>query len=273
MEAREGNKNPGRGNVAIVVISTHASCLSQVLRKRRGQEGSTLSSGDLALIASLLPTHSVKAPAAPAADDEDEDFDSSTSELLRNTTLLLLRLTYAHARSRLDSAEQEAALLEAAPPPMSAPPADDSRVAVRQAESDMWRLDQPAPAGGPDGRGPLLDSSGRPLRPFTILPAGAGGASDRARLAGQVFGPSHRLPSMSVDEYLQIEAERGNIISGGGQASEERLTTSEQLALDAEQDGTAFGEQREEERRMKDEEWAQYTDANPKGAGNTMNRG
>jgi immunoglobulin-binding protein 1 len=51
------------------------------------------------------------------------------------------------------------------------------------------------------------------------------------------------------------------------------LTSSEQLAQDAEQDGTAFGADKAEEKRLKDEKWAQFTDANPKGAGNTMNRG
>lgn len=55
--------------------------------------------------------------------------------------------------------------------------------------------------------------------------------------------------------------------------SEMKPTSKEQLAMDAEQDGTAFGEDKEEEKRQKDESWAQYTDANPKGAGNTMNRG
>lgn len=53
----------------------------------------------------------------------------------------------------------------------------------------------------------------QPLRPFTILPAGG---SDRARLQAQVFGPDHRLPTMSIEEYLEIENERGNIITGGG---------------------------------------------------------
>lgn len=55
--------------------------------------------------------------------------------------------------------------------------------------------------------------------------------------------------------------------------SQNRLTTSEQLQLDSEMDGTIIGEQKGEEKRQKDESWAQYTDANPKGAGNTMNRG
>ena len=99
---------------------------------------------------------------------------------------------------------------------------------------------------------------------------------------------------MSVDEYLQIERERGNILSGGGYVrhlhvfscsgivhiiasyrpqSEQEPTSSEQLAIDAEQDGTMFGEEKAEEKRLKDENWARYTDVNPKGAGNTMNRG
>lgn len=55
----------------------------------------------------------------------------------------------------------------------------------------------------------------QPLRPFTILPAGAG---ERARLQSEVFRPDHRLPSMSIDQYLEEEQRRGNIISGGGSA-------------------------------------------------------
>lgn len=50
-------------------------------------------------------------------------------------------------------------------------------------------------------------------------------------------------------------------------------TTSEQLALDSEMDGTRQGEERSEAKRLKDENWARFTDENPKGAGNTMNRG
>jgi immunoglobulin-binding protein 1 len=45
------------------------------------------------------------------------------------------------------------------------------------------------------------------------------------------------------------------------------------LALDAENDGTIFGEEKQEENRQKDESWAEYTDTHPKGAGNMMNRG
>jgi len=78
---------------------------------------------------------------------------------------------------------------------------------------------------------------------------------------------------MTIDEYLEIERQRGNILTGGGPQSAANPTSSEQLTMDAEQDGTAFGDAKSEEKREKDEEWAIFTDANPRGAGNTMNRG
>lgn len=56
-------------------------------------------------------------------------------------------------------------------------------------------------------------------------------------------------------------------------ASRNAPTSSEQLTMDSERDGTRFGEEKEEEKRRKDEDWAVFTDANPKGSGNTMNRG
>jgi hypothetical protein len=56
-------------------------------------------------------------------------------------------------------------------------------------------------------------------------------------------------------------------------ASLEQPTSSEQLQIDSEMDGTVAGEDKAEEKRQKDEKWAQFKDANQRGAGNTMNRG
>ena len=53
------------------------------------------------------------------------------------------------------------------------------------------------------------------LQPITILPSRAGG-DDRAKLREQVFQPDYRLPTMTIDEYLEIERQRGNILTGGG---------------------------------------------------------
>ncbi|KAF8077713.1 serine/threonine protein phosphatase PP2A-associated protein [Lyophyllum atratum] len=242
----------------------------EAVRKRRGQVPlSDSTPTDFALIASLLPSTT---PSKSASNDDDEP-DSDTDDILREATLLLLRLSYAQSHSQLESMDQELELLLTAPP---SPPRDareetaDRRGKGRESDSDMWKLDAPRQNLGPDGKGPLLDPSGKPLRPFTILPSAA---ADRARIQAQVFGPGHRLPTMSIDEYLQIERERGNIITGGGPASEAEPTSSEQLELESEMDGTRDGEDKAEAKRLKDENWARFTDENPKGAGNTMNRG
>jgi hypothetical protein len=55
--------------------------------------------------------------------------------------------------------------------------------------------------------------------------------------------------------------------------SETQLTKKELLALAAEMDGTAESEEKSEEKRQEDERWAQFKDKNPRGWGNTMNRG
>ena len=57
------------------------------------------------------------------------------------------------------------------------------------------------------------------------------------------------------------------------QASADAPTDSELLALAAEEDGTMEGDSKAEEKRLKEEKWAQYADENRKGSGNTMNRG
>jgi hypothetical protein len=40
--------------------------------------------------------------------------------------------------------------------------------------------------------------------------------SDRERIRSEVFRSSHRLPTMTIDEYLEEERRQGNIITGGG---------------------------------------------------------
>lgn len=235
------------------------------LRKRRKQGPSdTEPSSEFELIASLLPPPSSEKSAS------GEEEDPETEDILREVTLVLLRLFYAQTHGEVDSLQQELELLKSAPPTPPKLPIDDSRQVKTKEQDEMWRLDAPPLIGGPGGRGPLLDPSGKPLRPFTILPSSA---ADRARLQAQVFQPDHRLPTMTVDEYLEIEGQRGNIITGGGPQSESKPTTSEQLQLDSEMEGTAFSEQKTEEKRQKDEKWAQYTDTHPRGAGNIMNRG
>ncbi|KAG8725493.1 hypothetical protein FRC09_015786 [Ceratobasidium sp. 395] len=214
-----------------------------------------------ALRALLAPSSNSHAGSVNTGDDDDMD-----DETLRELSILLLRFLFTQANTSLLQLSQELQLLQSIPPAL--PPTQNAESS--RPKDDTWRLDQ-TPRGGPDGRGPLMDAKGRPQRPFTIMPAGH--TVERTRLQQEVFRPDHRLPTMTIDEYLAEEERRGNIIRGGGKASEEAPTSSEQLSIDAEEDGTRFGEEKSEEKRLKDENWAIYTDENPKGMGNTMNRG
>ncbi|CAO3627042.1 unnamed protein product [Cunninghamella echinulata] len=101
--------------------------------------------------------------------------------------------------------------------------------------------------------GPLLSKEGRPLRPFVIT-------SKRQQIKDQVFRPGWNLPTMTVDEYLQQEMDRGNIIKGGGEEPEKKeIDENDYDALDAD--------------TMKKREWDEFTEANPKGWGNRGNKG
>ena len=102
--------------------------------------------------------------------------------------------------------------------------------------------------------GPLLDKSGKPLRPFTLL-------DKRQRLQEGVFRPDHNLPTMSIDEYLEEERRRGGIIDGGGDKSGVRPEIDEDDMAQV------------DEETMKDRRWDDFKDNNPKGVGNTLNRG
>ena len=89
----------------------------------------------------------------------DEESDPETDDILRETTLLLLRLMYARALSQLDSMSQEMELLTNAPPPPPLRPSEetDGKGKGRE-ESDIWKLDSPSTK---PRQGPVLDSSGK----------------------------------------------------------------------------------------------------------------
>ncbi|GAC94249.1 hypothetical protein PHSY_001820 [Pseudozyma hubeiensis SY62] len=208
-------------------------------------------------------------------DDEEEDDDDDEDQGLGQETpasapggissvrqylLAQLNLHSLKTTQLITSASQELELLRSLPPP---PPPNSSQPSTSNAEE--WRLDR-NPSSLPT-TGPLLAPTGKVLRPFTITP------STRSSIASSVFQPSHRLPTMSIDQYLEEEQRRGNIIQGGGQASYDAPTSTEQRQLRAEMDGTRDAEDAEEDQRTKDLQWDAFSEENRKGAGNTMNRG
>ena len=66
---------------------------------------------------------------------------------------------------------------------------------------------------------------------------------------------------MTIDEYLEEERKRGGIIEGGGRQSAIRQEVDEDDIDKA------------DEETMKARAWDEFKEANPKGSGNTMNRG
>jgi immunoglobulin-binding protein 1 len=102
--------------------------------------------------------------------------------------------------------------------------------------------------------GPLLSKEGKPLQPFTIT-------SKRSQLRQGVFRPGHTLPTMTIEDYLEEEKRRGGIIDGGGE--------NQTPAVEPDEDNMELADQE----TMKARAWDEYTEANPKGSGNTLNRG
>ncbi|KAI9021928.1 TAP42-like protein [Hyaloraphidium curvatum] len=118
--------------------------------------------------------------------------------------------------------------------------------------------DRERPREQPDPSGPLLSSTGKasgPLQTFTLV-------NDRQALQKKVFGPGYRLPTMSIDEYLDREMQRGNIISGGGQTERPEpkvVDDSDSAAVDQE--------------TYRQREWDDWKDDNPRGHGNRKGKG
>lgn len=158
----------------------------------------------------------------------------------------------------LESIAQELHMLSLAPPsppPEAAQRAPDARESnARSFDGYSERLDAPLPQLSAGMRGPLLDSKGKPLRPFTLT-------SKRQEFQNGVFRPDHNLPTMSIDEYLEEERKRGGIIDGGGPQSQIRPQIDEDDVEAADRE------------TMKAREWDEFVEANPKGSGNTLNRG
>ncbi|KAI3631945.1 hypothetical protein MIR68_009781 [Amoeboaphelidium protococcarum] len=97
--------------------------------------------------------------------------------------------------------------------------------------------------------GPLLSREGKPLRPFVI--------TSRNELQKQVFRPGHNLPTMSIDQYLENERARGNILSQNDSSQDAQKTEEDEDIL-----------QYDEAARQKAISWDQFKEDNPKGWGN-----
>ncbi|KAI9789723.1 MAG: hypothetical protein M1835_001487 [Candelina submexicana] len=177
--------------------------------------------------------------------------------LLREIHLTNVKLCTHLTFQSLESISQEIHILALAPPtPIARTLGPDDRMLNGQTMKPYSnRLDNPLSqlvAGGKGG--PILSKDGKPLQPFTLL-------DSRQRLQQRVFKSGHNLPTMTIDEYLEEEKRRGGIIEGGGEQSELRPEPDEDNLDKA------------DEETMKARDWDDFTESNPKGSGNTLNRG
>lgn len=101
--------------------------------------------------------------------------------------------------------------------------------------------------------GPLLNKKGKPMQPFTLL-------DRRTQLQQGVFRSGHNLPTMTIEEYLAEEHRRGNVLQGGEQSGIQPEIDEDDL-------------DKADEETMKARAWDEYVEANPRGSGNTLNRG
>ncbi|KAF5026856.1 hypothetical protein F66182_1051 [Fusarium sp. NRRL 66182] len=169
-------------------------------------------------------------------------------ELVRELYLTQITFAVHSALQALDSLNREVEILAQAPRPL-APTSTSANTPSPDHHSS--RLDQPLRRLHSLQAGPLLSKQGKPLRPFTLV-------GSRDQMARDVFRSGHNLPTMSIDEYLEEERRQGNILQGG--VEEKKVVDEDDMdAVDRE--------------TYKQREWDEFVDHNPKGAGNTLNRG
>ena len=178
---------------------------------------------------------------------------------LRDLQMAEIELSIHQTFQSLDAITQELNIL--AMKPLSPLPEPQRREADHREQKGIYseqysdRLDPSLSDMYRKGKaGPILNREGKPLQPFTLL-------DSRQRLQNSVFRPDHSLPTMTIDEYLAEERKRGGMLDGGD------VNSTNAAALDEDSMEQIDAE------TMKAREWDEFVEANPKGSGNTINRG
>jgi hypothetical protein len=266
------------------VLAGPSAALSNPMQRREAKIAQFKAERDLkARIADLSVARGRTGVNDPLAEDEDDEHE-------RELVIAQIRLHYTRANAQLGSIDMELEVLAAMPMHDPANPPNTGEKKPEDADLS-WRLDRLST--GLPRTGPVLSSQGRVLRPFTILPSATGQASldARIRMQDSVYGPSHRLPTMTIDEYLEQEAARGNILSGGGAAgaAEQEHNSArekERREMDnAEAEGVEEAEREREVRwisafvvvrsglMVRQIAWDAYKDEHRRGEGNRIGRG
>ncbi|KAK9359348.1 TAP42-like protein [Lipomyces starkeyi] len=181
----------------------------------------------------------------------DEQEVDENDEVARELYLKQVALFVERAFNALQALDSELEILAFAadrPAPLERPepPVEESR---SKKDDYSERVDAPL-----RNTQPILRPDGKVNRPFTIV-------SSRDQIKKGVFRPDYVLPTMTIDEYLEEERRRGNIIEGGGPESEKKVDKDED------------NEEENDKETYRLRKWDEFTEANPRGSGNTLNRG
>ncbi|POY76576.1 hypothetical protein BMF94_0165 [Rhodotorula taiwanensis] len=259
---------------------------------------STLSTSNVSTASRLAPPTVSTAPATADSEDVDDFLssdDDDAESVARPLLLNLLTLHYLRAHAELDSIDQEMEILRHGMRMSEIPSSRPTGATLKEIGGDAGgekrdrRTSRGAAAGSDDEEdeedktwrldtlpkedGPVLSSDGKVLRPFTILPSNKGPLSTRLRLQSEVFRDGHRLPTMTIDEFLDQEQERGNVLQGGGPSTSDAVDQARRDEEAEKEDDTVRGYEEEEAGLRKAREWDDYRDSHRKGEGNMHNRG
>ncbi|KAG0317563.1 hypothetical protein BG000_004517 [Podila horticola] len=178
------------------------------------------------------------------------EMSSEVEDQYRDFVLLHLQYAIFQTMEQLVGIQQEIPMLKEMQERKSAAGSSDSRAANR--DNDDTRDGRVDSSTIWNATGPLMDPQGRPLRPFMIT-------NKRNEMMKGVFRPGHNLPTMTIEEYLDQEIERGNFLSGGTEEPKKKeADDNDDAAVDAE--------------TLKAREWDNFKDDNPKGWGNKGGR-
>lgn len=124
----------------------------------------------------------------------------------------------------------------------------DAREAMKQSGEDFsTRVDATVAANDPNA---LLGPQGQVLRPFVLT-------DGRDQIARKVMGTGQVLPTMSIEEAAAYEMKH------------RAKSASESVQPSVDEDSNHYVDME----TMKARQWDEFTEANPRGSGNTMNRG
>lgn len=228
---------------------------------------------------SSTPTESSSNASASHGDDdssEEVDYAGADEDTVRTLEFSKLQLMALRSLNALETLNMELEMVSRMPPPsqlQNQKPSHDFRERQTGGAFDKGFTDRVEPklySSNGSRRGPLLTPDGKVNRPFTIV-GNLAQKVERDQVMNRVRGTGQYAPTMTVEEYLDEEMRRGNIISGGG--PKKPLGDDEDEETPEGEDDTIEGYSRLDEKTIKDREWDEFVEANPKGSGNTINRG